>query len=190
MFYPLPPHSLALTGEIFTAIQVDRETHNTYFLIIQANDGGNPSLTGTASVTISLTDINDNSPEFNGSLEATIVENPLPGSLLSRNYSAYDRDEGSNAELTWEIVSGNIFDAFRVDPTTGDLYAQNTTELDFETTPVIFLELVVTDLGEPPLPTSLLVCPPFPLCEHSVYCIPFLHWPTGMCIYHKWGDVW
>ena len=153
----LPVLHAAITGEISTATQLDRETYSTFFLIIQASDRGIPILTGTANLTIRVTDINDNSPEFNGAFEATIIENPLQDSLLSSNYSAYDRDEGSNAELTWEIVSGNIFEAFRVDPTTGALQVQNTSELDYEMTPVFFLELLVTDSGQPPRSSSLLV---------------------------------
>ena len=104
-----------------------------------------------------VTDINDNSPEFNGSFEAAIIENPLPNSLVVTNFSAFDRDEGSNAELSWEITSGNVFDAFHIDPQTGAILVQNSSELDFETTPVFFLELVATDLGEPPLSSTLLV---------------------------------
>ena len=128
-----------------------------YSLVIEASDRGTPSLTGTADLTVVVTDINDNRPEFDGSSEATIIENPLNGSLVSGNYSASDRDEGSNAELNWEIASGNVFDAFRVDPTTGAIQVQNSSELDFEVTPVFFLELAVTDSGQPPLSNSLLV---------------------------------
>ena len=156
---PPPLCHPAITGEIFTAVQLDRETYTSYFLIIQATDRGIPLLTGTANLTITVTDVNDNSPEFNGSPDATVIENPFPNTLVTRNYSAYDRDKGSNADLTWEIVSGNLFDAFRVDPVTGDLLVENTTELDYEETPVFFLELLVTDSGQPPLSSSLLVGP-------------------------------
>ena len=147
----------ATTGDIFTTTQLNRETVSTYFLIIRANDGGTPSLSSTANITVTITDINDNAPQFQGSSEATIIENPLPGSLVSSNFSANDRDEGANAELTWEIVSGNVFEAFRVDPTTGALLVQNASELDYEVTPVFFLELLVKDSGLPLLSSSLLV---------------------------------
>lgn len=142
---------------MFTATELDRETIDTYLLIIEANDGGNPSLTGTGNLTIEVTDINDNSPQVLGSNEATIIEHPLVGALVSSNLTAVDEDDGSNAELTWRIISGNVFDAFRIDPTTGAILVQNATELDFETTPTFFLQLVVEDAGQPPLSTEVMV---------------------------------
>ena len=145
------------TAEVFTVIELDRETIDSYLLIIEANDGGTPSLLGTGNLTIEVTDINDNSPQFIGSSDATIIENPLVGSLVSSNLTVTDRDEGSNAELTWRILSGNVFDAFRVDATTGAILVQNATELDFETIPTFFLHLVVEDAGQPQLSSELLV---------------------------------
>ena len=143
---------------------VDRETIDTYTLVIEANDGGTPSLNSTGTLVIEILDINDNSPQFVGSSEATIIENPLDGSLVSTNLTATDQDEGSNAELTWRILSGNVFDTFRIDATTGMVLVQNATELDYETTPTFFLQLSVEDDGEPSRSSELLVS----ICEiHS-----------------------
>lgn len=169
-----------MTGEVLTSVQLDRETHTTYYLTIEARDGGTPSLTGTANLTVALTDINDNQPQFTGSSEATIIEHPLPGSLVSSNYSAIDSDQGSNAELMWEIVNGNVLNAFRVDPMTGGLSVQNSSELDFEVTPVFFLEMRVTDLGQSPLSNSLLVSTKFN-CFWLVSFIVFIVSSSGTC---------
>ena len=142
---------------MLTATALDRETIDTYLLVIEANDRGTPSLTGTGNLTIEVMDINDNRPHFVGSPEATIVENALAESLVTSNLTAIDSDLGSNADLTWQIVSGNVFDTFRIVETTGDIIVRNTTELDYETTPVFFLELLVHDAGQPQLSSSLLV---------------------------------
>ena len=147
----------ATTGNVFTTTELDRETIDSYRLIIEADDGGTPSLTGLGSLTVELTDVNDNSPLFVGSSDATIIENPLVGSIVSSNLTAIDRDEGSNADLTWRIASGNVFDAFSVDETTGAILVRNATELDFETTPIFFLQLLVEDAGQPQLSSTLLV---------------------------------
>ena len=104
-----------------------------------------------------MVDINDNGPEIIGSLEATIIENPLIGSLVNTNISAIDRDEGINAELSWYIVSGNVYDTFHVDVITGAILVENVTYLDYEITPVFFLELLVEDDGEPSMSTTVLV---------------------------------
>ena len=130
---------------------------DTYYLVVGANDRGTPSLASTSNLTVVVTDINDNRPLFVGSSNATIIENPLPGSLVTANLSASDGDEGSNAELTWRIVGGNVFEAFRIDMATGAILVQNTTELDYESIPVFFLELSVEDSGVPQLSNTLVV---------------------------------
>lgn len=53
-------------GVIRMASQMDRETKEQYLVIIQAKDmvGQPGALSATATVTINLSDINDNPPEF------------------------------------------------------------------------------------------------------------------------------
>lgn len=56
-----------LTGVIKTALpNMDREAKDQYLLVIQAKDmvGQNGGLSGTTSVTVTLTDVNDNPPRF------------------------------------------------------------------------------------------------------------------------------
>ena len=49
-------------------------------LIIQASDGGSPSLTATVTVTVTITDENDNSPVFQNTPYITSLrENTSPG---------------------------------------------------------------------------------------------------------------
>jgi cadherin 15 (M-cadherin) len=45
---------------------MDREAKDQYLLVIQAKDmvGQNGGLSGTTSVTVTLTDVNDNPPRF------------------------------------------------------------------------------------------------------------------------------
>ncbi|NWH20687.1 CADH7 protein, partial [Grus americana] len=55
------------TGVIKTALpNMDREAKDQYLLVIQAKDmvGQNGGLSGTTSVTVTLTDVNDNPPRF------------------------------------------------------------------------------------------------------------------------------
>lgn len=54
-------------GVIKTALpNMDREAKDQYLLVIQAKDmvGQNGGLSGTTSVTVTLTDVNDNPPRF------------------------------------------------------------------------------------------------------------------------------
>jgi len=51
-----------MSGEILLAGALDRETTPSYSLLVKASDGAN---TATATVTLTVTDVNDNSPVFN-----------------------------------------------------------------------------------------------------------------------------
>lgn len=58
---------LTFAGVIRTALpNMDRETRDQYVLVIQAKDmvGQMGGLSGTTSVTVTLTDVNDNPPRF------------------------------------------------------------------------------------------------------------------------------
>ena len=50
------------TGVISTGSQIDREARETVKLTVQAQDGGNPSLTSRCSVIVDIIDYNDNDP--------------------------------------------------------------------------------------------------------------------------------
>lgn len=54
---------------------MDRETRDQYVLVIQAKDmvGQMGGLSGTTSVTVTLTDVNDNPPRFSHSETIRII---------------------------------------------------------------------------------------------------------------------
>ncbi|RUS85811.1 hypothetical protein EGW08_006440, partial [Elysia chlorotica] len=52
------------SGALSLATALDFETTTQYVLTILGSDGGNPSLTGTATITIGVLDENDNAPIF------------------------------------------------------------------------------------------------------------------------------
>lgn len=57
----------ATTGVVRTALaDMDREARDRYLLVVQAKDmmGQMGGLSGTTSVTVLLTDVNDNPPRF------------------------------------------------------------------------------------------------------------------------------
>lgn len=59
--------SLRPAGVVRTALpDMDREARDRYLLIVQAKDmiGQMGGLSGTTSVTVTLTDVNDNPPRF------------------------------------------------------------------------------------------------------------------------------
>ncbi len=90
-----------------------------------------PPLKAAVDIHVSVLDINDNAPVFEkDELYFYVEENSAVGSTLAR-VSATDPDEGTNAQILYQIVEGNIPEVFQLDIFSGDLIAL--TDLDFET---------------------------------------------------------
>ncbi|KAG9479109.1 hypothetical protein GDO78_012655 [Eleutherodactylus coqui] len=126
------------TGIIRTALpNMDREAKDQYLLVIQAKDmvGLMGGLSGTTSVTVTLTDVNDNPPRFPRKSEQYYVPESLPlGSTVAR-IKAADADIGQNAEMEYKIVDGDGEGVFKmsVDKDTQEGIVAIQKELDYET---------------------------------------------------------
>ncbi len=119
------------SGIIRTARKLDRENVALYSLKAFAVDKGVPPLKAAVDIHVSVLDINDNAPVFEkDELYFYVEENSAVGSTLAR-VSATDPDEGTNAQILYQIVEGNIPEVFQLDIFSGDLIAL--TDLDFET---------------------------------------------------------
>lgn len=92
---------LFILGVLRTRKTLDRETTCFYHLLVAAVDGGGNSC--TSDILITVTDINDNKPEF--SLKTTtfhIPENAQANTLLTR-VTATDKDSGEQLLLNVTI---------------------------------------------------------------------------------------
>ncbi|KAF3686954.1 Neural-cadherin Cadherin-N [Channa argus] len=94
------------TGTITVAMGgLDREQVESYLLVVEARDGG--GMTGTATATIQIKDVNDHAPRFTDhSCLARISENAEPNAEVLE-LAAEDRDTGENAQLTFSVVAGD-----------------------------------------------------------------------------------
>ncbi|XP_003229066.1 cadherin-24 [Anolis carolinensis] len=97
------------TGVIRTATpNMDRETQQEFLVVVQAKDMGGHAggLSGSTTVTVTLSDVNDNPPRFpQSSYQFSVVETAPPGSVVGR-LRAHDPDEGENALLAYSILDG------------------------------------------------------------------------------------
>ncbi|EHB07468.1 Cadherin-19 [Heterocephalus glaber] len=93
------------TGIIRVSSKMDRELQDEYWIIIQAKDmiGQHGALSGTASVLIKLSDINDNKPIFKDSFYRLTVSESAPAGKTIGKITAYDNDIGENAEMDYLI---------------------------------------------------------------------------------------
>ncbi|XP_032826939.2 cadherin-7-like [Petromyzon marinus] len=127
----------ANTGEIRTAhSNLDREARSLFRVVIEGKDmaGQKGGLTGTATVTITLEDVNDNAPLFpQGTYRASVSEAAVPGTTVGR-VRAQDADEGDNARVDYRIVAGDRAGAFSIatDPSTQDGVVTLAQPLDYE----------------------------------------------------------
>uniref|UniRef100_A0A8C5EZ69 Cadherin-7-like n=1 Tax=Gouania willdenowi TaxID=441366 RepID=A0A8C5EZ69_GOUWI len=97
------------TGVVRTALpDMDREVRDRYLLVIQAKDmiGQMGGLSGTTSVTVILTDVNDNPPHFPQSYQFRVPESVLVTSVVAK-VRAMDQDVGPNAEMDYRILDGD-----------------------------------------------------------------------------------
>ncbi|XP_016329829.1 cadherin-6-like isoform X1 [Sinocyclocheilus anshuiensis] len=107
------------TGIIRTALgpsDMDREQREHYQVVIEAKDmaGQKGGLTGSTTVNISLTDVNDNPPRFTQSIyQFSIPELTKVGSSVGR-IRAVDADIGRNAEMDYTVVGGDGLDVFDI----------------------------------------------------------------------------
>uniref|UniRef100_A0A2K6GWB6 Protocadherin-20 n=1 Tax=Propithecus coquereli TaxID=379532 RepID=A0A2K6GWB6_PROCO len=101
---------------------LDRETQDQYVSIIIAEDGGSPPLLGSATLTIGISDINDNCPLFADSqINVTVYGNATVGTPIAA-VQAVDRDLGTNAQITYSYsqkVPQASKDLFHLDENTG-----------------------------------------------------------------------
>uniref|UniRef100_G3Q5I8 Cadherin EGF LAG seven-pass G-type receptor 1a n=1 Tax=Gasterosteus aculeatus aculeatus TaxID=481459 RepID=G3Q5I8_GASAC len=118
------------SGIIRTARKLDRENVPVYNLKAYAVDRGVPPLKAAVVIHVVVQDINDNAPVFEkDELFIDVEENSQVGSIVAR-ISATDPDEGTNAQIMYQIVEGNIPEVFQLDIFNGDLTAL--TDLDYE----------------------------------------------------------
>ncbi|XP_015147997.3 cadherin-8 isoform X1 [Gallus gallus] len=133
-YFSIEPH----TAIIKTALpNMDREAKEEYFVVIQAKDMGGHmgGLSGTTTVTITLTDVNDNPPKFAQSLyHFSVMEDVALGEPIGR-VKANDLDIGENAKSSYDIIEGDGMDIFEIttDAQTQDGVIRVRKPLDFET---------------------------------------------------------
>eukprot|EP00064_Thunnus_orientalis_P000738 superscaffoldBa00000041_g739 len=139
-----------VTGVIRTALpNMDRETRDQYVLVIQAKDmvGQMGGLSGTTSVTVTLTDVNDNPPRFtHKSYQYTVLES-LPVQSVVARIKATDADIGSNAEMDYRIMDGDGPGMFNIttDEDTQEGVIILLKPLDFETKDSFSLRVEATN---------------------------------------------
>ncbi|XP_047586260.1 protocadherin gamma-A10 isoform X7 [Lutra lutra] len=126
---------------------LDREEEAVHHLVLTAWDGGNPLLSGTVLISVTVFDANDNAPVFTlPEYRVSVLEN-LPVGTQLLTVSATDKDEGANGEVTYSFRKSPDTQLlkFQLNKNTGEIKLSE--NLDYEETDFYELEIQAEDGG-------------------------------------------
>ncbi|XP_054424558.1 protocadherin alpha-10-like [Pteronotus mesoamericanus] len=137
---------------------LDRESVSDYKLVVTARDGGSPSLSATASLSVEVADVNDNAPTF-AQPEYTVFvkENNPPGCHIFTVW-ARDVDAQENARVSYSLVERRVGERalssyVSVHAESGKVYALQ--PLDHEELELLQFQVSARDAGVPPLGSNV-----------------------------------
>ncbi|XP_025311538.2 cadherin EGF LAG seven-pass G-type receptor 3 isoform X4 [Canis lupus baileyi] len=100
------------TGWVSVSGPLDRESVEHYFFGVEARDHGTPPLSASASVTVTVLDVNDNRPEFTmKEYHLRLNEDAAVGTTVV-SVTAVDRD--ANSAISYQITGGNTRNRFAI----------------------------------------------------------------------------
>ncbi|XP_026544521.1 protocadherin beta-16-like [Notechis scutatus] len=146
--------------QLVTQQPLDREQMSQYNITIITTDQGSPSLTSMKIITIDISDVNDNPPEFERSFyDFHLRENNIPGLLIGLIH-AIDLDAEQNAKVTYSLLFGKIREEpassyISINSETGNLYAIRS--VDYEDIQNFQVMVRAVDKGSPPLSSETMV---------------------------------
>uniref|UniRef100_UPI0037E74C7F protocadherin alpha-6-like isoform X9 n=1 Tax=Semicossyphus pulcher TaxID=241346 RepID=UPI0037E74C7F len=144
---------------IVTKSHLDREEKSLYEFTIVAKDTGEPSLSSEKLISVVVSDVNDNKPQFSLSPYTFYINenNDLVSPVFS--VRASDLDDSDNAHISYHISresSGDSAGLFlNINSESGDILALKS--FDFETVKTFHFQVVATDSGTPSLSSNVTV---------------------------------
>ena len=134
--------------------KLDREKEAFYTLVVYAFDGDNPRQSGSITLDLTVTDVNDNTPKFdNATYETTILESlPMRSTVLQVHAS--DPDSGDFGKVVYSFAPStdpSYLEVFGINEETGEIYVQGI--IDFEETQLYQFNVQAKDKGPSSLPT-------------------------------------
>ncbi|XP_047209254.1 protocadherin gamma-A2-like isoform X26 [Girardinichthys multiradiatus] len=145
---------------LMTGSELDRERASEYNITVTCSDEGVPSLSSSVTLTLQISDVNDNAPVFErSSYEAYIVENNTPG-LSIFTVKATDADWNQNARVSYILedssVNGVPVSSYvSVSADSGVIHAVRS--FDYEQIKDFHFRIKAQDGGSPPLSSNVTV---------------------------------
>ncbi|XP_067261827.1 protocadherin gamma-A4-like [Chanodichthys erythropterus] len=145
---------------LVTKRNLDREIISNYDITITATDLGQPPLSSYKTLSVQVSDVNDNPPEFSlNPIELYMIENNAAGAPIL-TLSAFDKDLNENSVIAYQIIKGNgtqsdMTSFLNINSETGAIYALKS--FDFETTKTFQFHVLASDSGSPSLSSNVTV---------------------------------
>uniref|UniRef100_A0A6I8PZQ9 Cadherin domain-containing protein n=1 Tax=Xenopus tropicalis TaxID=8364 RepID=A0A6I8PZQ9_XENTR len=165
------------TGVLYAQRSFDYEQHKEFQIKVYAKDYGSPSLSCNASLTIRITDQNDNVPKIlypsSESVESSFEMVPVAseqGALITK-VVAVDADSGHNAWLSYHVVQGSEPSLFSISQNTGEIRTSRV----FQDKDILKHKLVVMvkDNGAPSLSATVTLS--LIVADHFLQVVPKLN---------------
>lgn len=150
------PTSQLTKLKLVVSKRLDREKNNSYYLVIEARDGGSPPKVARKGLNITILDSNDHIPKFSQDLYVgEVKENSRAGTFILQA-KATDGDIGTNAEIVYSLkASPRYNDLFTFNETTGEL--RTNAALDYERSKSYQLEIMAQDKGPDSIPSTAVI---------------------------------
>ncbi|XP_076993340.1 protocadherin beta-14 [Tamandua tetradactyla] len=145
---------------LVTEKALDRESTAEYNVTITVTDLGTPRLKTQHSITVRVSDVNDNAPTFTQTSYTLYVRENNSPALHIGSVSATDRDSGPNAQVTYSLLPPQdarlpLASLVSVSADHGQLFALRA--LDHEALQAFEFRVRAADAGSPALSSEALV---------------------------------
>ncbi|KAM4621339.1 protocadherin gamma-A12-like [Polymixia lowei] len=149
------------TGVIHAVRSFDYEQFRSFKVHVMARDNGSPPLSSNVTVSVFITDVNDNtpqilypSPEGNSFMTELVPKAAHGGSIVSK-VIAVDTDSGQNAWLSYHIVKSTDPGLFTIGLHSGEIRTQR----DISQSDSMKQDIIVSvnDNGQPPLSATCVM---------------------------------
>ncbi|XP_041948154.1 protocadherin beta-16-like isoform X25 [Alosa sapidissima] len=143
---------------LVTTSELDREQVTDYNITLIATDGGNPPLSSSKIIHLSVSDVNDNRPVFaEQSYSAYVTENNKPGSSVC-SVTARDPDWRQNGTVFYSLLPSEVngipvSSYVSINGDTGVIHAVRA--FDYEQFRSFKVQVVARDNGSPPLSSNV-----------------------------------
>uniref|UniRef100_A0A8C1Z1P9 FAT atypical cadherin 3b n=1 Tax=Cyprinus carpio TaxID=7962 RepID=A0A8C1Z1P9_CYPCA len=112
-------HIDSTSGLVLTARLLDYELTPSFSFIVRATDNGFPSQSSEVTVTVLVSDVNDNPPSFSQPLYEAFVSELAPRGHIVTCVQASDADSSDAENLRYSILTGDEKMNFIIDTQTG-----------------------------------------------------------------------